>query len=115
MGNTLSNEITKVKVCDADIWEVVYMSKIDEIKSSAIAKDPKRKNTYEVESKRLKTAVMIVELREAHGLTQQMLADKAGVPKSTIVRIENAQVNTTVEMLNRIAQAVGKELEMSIV
>lgn len=27
----------------------------------------------------------------------------------------NAQVNTTVEMLSLIAQAVGKELEMSIV
>lgn len=91
------------------------MSRMDEIKARAIAKDPERKKTYEKESKRLKTAVMVVELREEHGLTQQMLADKAGVPKSTIVRIENAQVNTTVDMLSRIAQAVGKELEMSIV
>ena len=91
------------------------MSRMDEIKARAIAKDPDRKKTYEEESKRLKTAVMVVELREEHGLTQQMLADKAGVPKSTIVRIENAQVNTTVDMLSRIAQAVGKELEMIIV
>lgn len=91
------------------------MSRMDEIKARVIAKDPERKKTYEKESKRLKTAVMVVELREEHGLTQQMLADKAGVPKSTIVRIENAQVNTTVDMLSRIAQAVGKELEMSIV
>ena len=91
------------------------MSRMDEIKARAIEKNPERKKTYEEESKRLKTAVMIVELREEHGLTQQMLADKAGVPKSTIVRIENAQVNTTVDMLSRIAQAVGKELEMSIV
>lgn len=91
------------------------MSRMDEIKARAIAKDPERKKTFEEESKRLKTAVMVVELREQHGLSQQMLAEKAGVPKSTIVRIENAQVNTTVEMLSRIAQAVGKELEMSIV
>ena len=91
------------------------MSRMDEIKARAIEKNPERKKTYEEESKRLKTAVMIVELREKHGLTQQVLADKAGVPKSTIVRIENAQVNTTVDMLSRIAQAVGKELEMSIV
>lgn len=91
------------------------MSRMDEIKIFAIEKDPERKKTYEEESKRLKTAVMIVELREKHGLTQQVLADKAGIPKSTIVRIENAQVNTTVDTLSRIAQAVGKELEMSIV
>lgn len=91
------------------------MTRMDEIKARFIAKDPERKKTYEEESKRLKTAVMIVELRENHGLSQQMLADKAGVPKSTIVRIENAQVNTTIETLNRIAQAVDKELKMSIV
>lgn len=91
------------------------MSRMDEIKARAIAKDPERKKTYEEESKRLKTAVMVVELREQHGLSQQKLADRAGVSKSAIVRIENAQVNTTVQMLSRIAQAVGKEIEMSIV
>lgn len=91
------------------------MSRMDEIKARAIAKNPELKKPYEEESKRLKTAVMVVELREQHGLSQQMLAEKAGVPKSTIVRIENAQVNTTVEMLSRIAQAAGKELEMSVV
>lgn len=91
------------------------MSRMDEIRAYAIVKNPYRKETYETEAVRLKTAVMVVELREQHGLSQQMLAEKAGVPKSTIVRIENAQVNTTVEMLSRIAQAVGKELEMSIV
>lgn len=91
------------------------MSRMDEIKADTIKKNPERKKTYDQESKRLKTAVMIVELRDNHGLSQQALADKAGVPKSTIVRIENAQVNTSVETLNRIAQAVNKELKMSIV
>ena len=86
-----------------------------EIKARAIEDNPERKMIYDTEAIRLKTAVIVVELREQHSLSQQMLAEKAGVPKSTIVRIENAQVNTTVEMLSRIAQAVGKELEMSIV
>lgn len=87
------------------------MSRMDEIKSETIKKYPERKKTFDQESKRLKTAAMIVELRDSHGLSQQALAaDLAGVPKSTIVRIENAQVNTSVETLNRIAQAVNKEL-----
>lgn len=90
------------------------MSRMDEIKAQIIAENPMRKVTFEVESIRLKTAVMVVELREKHGLSQQMLAEKAGIPKSTIVGIENAYVNTTIEMLNRIAQSVGKKLEMSI-
>lgn len=91
------------------------MSRMYEIKARAIEDNPERKKTYDAEAIRLKTAVMVVELREQHDLSQQMLAEKAGVPKSTIVRIENAQVSTTVEILSWIAQAVGKELEMSIV
>lgn len=57
---------------------------------------------------------MVVELRERYDLSQQMLAEKAGASKSTIVRIENAQVKTTVEMLSRIAKAVVKELEIIV-
>lgn len=88
---------------------------MDEIKARAITNNPERKKTYDRESKRLKTAVMVVELRDNHGLSQQALADKVGVPKSTIVRIENAKVNTTIEMLDRIANAVDQEFKMSIV
>lgn len=91
------------------------MFRMDEIKAKAIEKNPEREKTFAQESNRLEVAVMIVELRDKHGLSQQALADKVGVPKSTIVRIENAQVNTTVKMLNRIAEAVDKELKMSIV
>ncbi|WP_342387898.1 helix-turn-helix transcriptional regulator [Salinicoccus bachuensis] len=91
------------------------MSRMDEIKARAIAKNPERRKTFDQESKRLKTAVMVVNLRDEHDLSQQALADKVGVSKSTIARIENAQVDTSVEMLNRIARAVDKELKMSIV
>lgn len=58
---------------------------------------------------------MVVELREKYELSQQMLADKSGVPKSTIVRIENAQVNTTVHTLNKLANAVNKEIKLTLV
>lgn len=91
------------------------MSKMDEIKESIIERNPERKMNFDEESERLKTAVMIVELREKHGLSQQKLADKSGVPKSTIVRIENAQVNTTVHTLNKLAKAVNKEIKITIV
>ena len=70
---------------------------------------------FDDETKRLKTAVLVVELRERHELSQRELAQIVGVPKSTIARIENAQVNTSVQMLERIAAALDKELKMSIV
>lgn len=37
---------------------------MDEIKELAIAEKPERKETYETEMIRLKTAVIVVELRE---------------------------------------------------
>jgi DNA-binding XRE family transcriptional regulator len=88
---------------------------MEEIKARAIAENPERKKTFDDETKRLKTAVLVVELRERHELSQRELAQIVGVPKSTIARIENAQVNTSVQMLERIAAALDKELKMSIV
>lgn len=91
------------------------MTRMEEIKAKAIARNPERKQTFDEEANRLKTAVLVVELREKHQLSQRDLAKKMDVPKSTISRIENAQVNTSVQMLERIADAVGKKLEMNIV
>lgn len=91
------------------------MSRMDDIKATVIAQPPERQKTFDEEEKRLKTAVMVVELREQHGLSQQALADKVGVPKSTISRIENARVSTSIQMLERIAEAVDRKLEMIIV
>ncbi|MCG7333521.1 helix-turn-helix domain-containing protein [Salinicoccus roseus] len=91
------------------------MTRMEEIKARAIAENPERKKTFDDETKRLKTAVLVVELRERHELSQRELAQIVGVPKSTIARIENAQVNTSVQMLERIAAALDKELKMSIV
>ncbi|CAM4359316.1 helix-turn-helix domain-containing protein [Lacicoccus alkaliphilus] len=91
------------------------MTRMEEIKARVIAENPERKKTFDDETKRLKTAVLVVELREHHKLSQRELAQIVGVPKSTIARIENAQVNTSVQMLERIAEALDKELKMSIV
>ncbi|MCG1010919.1 helix-turn-helix transcriptional regulator [Salinicoccus sp. ID82-1] len=88
---------------------------MDEIKAKKIYDNPESEKVFNKESRRLKTAVMVVYLRDEYNLSQRELAEKAGVPKSTIARIENASVNTTVQMLDRIAKAVGKELKIEII
>lgn len=90
------------------------MKSIDELKSKYIIGDTKREKMYKEQSKRLDTAFMLVELREKHSLSQRELAEKAGIAKSTIARIESAEMNPTVQMLNSIAKAVEKELRISI-
>ena len=50
------------------------------------------------------------ELREQHNLTQQDMADKAGVPRTYISRIENARLLPGPVMLRRIAEALQVEI-----
>lgn len=49
-------------------------------------------------------------LREIRGLSQQGLADKVGIDRTTISRIENNKIDTTVENAIKIAEAFGISL-----
>ena len=47
-------------------------------------------------------------LRERRGLTMQELAEKSGISKSSIYRIENGtQTNITSETIDKLAHALG--------
>lgn len=91
------------------------MTRIDELKSKLIKGDPKREKMYEEQSRRFDTAIMVVELREKYNRSQRELAEKAGIAKSTIARIENAEMNPIVQLLDSIAKAVDKKLHISII
>jgi DNA-binding XRE family transcriptional regulator len=49
----------------------------------------------------------IKQLRTEAGISQQELADKAGLPQSHISRIENAQHSATHKTLQKLAKALG--------
>lgn len=91
------------------------MTNTEKLIQKRMSGNPEFAKAYDEERKRLKTAVLIVELREKHKLTQRELAEKVGVPQSTIARIENGSVSTSIQMLERIADAVNKELEIHFV
>lgn len=46
-------------------------------------------------------------IREAHGLTQSQLAEKAGVNQATISKIENGTANFTSDMVAKLASALN--------
>ncbi len=55
------------------------------------------------------------ELRKKHNLTQDKLAMKSGLPRSTISRIETGKRNVSIAKLIQIANALGKDLEIRFV
>ena len=54
----------------------------------------------------------IRELRIAQGWTQEQLAEIAGITSSNLVRIEAGRYAVSLDILNKIAGALGAELRM---
>ena len=54
----------------------------------------------------------IIKLRLDQGLSQKELADKVGTKQSAISRLESGEYNPSVEFLSKVANALGKELEV---
>ncbi|MFY9224268.1 MAG: helix-turn-helix transcriptional regulator [Blastocatellia bacterium] len=65
--------------------------------------------------KQFKIGVLLKELREEAGLTQQQLAEKLNTKKSAISRIESHAEDIRLTTLQRYANALGKKLEISII
>lgn len=56
-----------------------------------------------------------VRCRKIQGMTQAELARRAGVPRSNITRFESGSYNPSLELLVRIAAAMGMTLQMQLV
>lgn len=56
--------------------------------------------------------IRIRQLREDAGLTQDQLAEKTGLLKQNISRIESGKYSTGQDILSKIATALGKKLDI---
>ena len=54
----------------------------------------------------------IREERKKKGLTQEMLAQKVGMQRAHISRIEQGKCSTGFDLLQRIAEALGKNIDL---
>lgn len=52
-------------------------------------------------------------LRKESGMTQQDLADKAGLKRPNLARIETGKLSTGQDILSKIAEALGKKLDIN--
>ena len=61
-----------------------------------------------------KLGVLLRQAREAAGLTQEEIAERLGTPKSTVSKIENHAEDVRLTLLRRYAEALGKNLYVSL-
>ncbi len=53
-----------------------------------------------------------IKARIGKKMTQTEVAEKAGVSRTVIARLESGTTNPTVSTVNRVAAALGKELRL---
>ena len=68
----------------------------------------------EKEKKYYELVVQLRELRQKAGMTQKELAERAALPRATVVRVESGKRNATLETLMSMAGAMGRDLVIGL-
>lgn len=75
----------------------------------------KKREAFEAGYETFKLGVMLQEMRQAHNMTQEQLAEKCGTTKNYISRIENDASDIRLSTLMRIVrEGFGQHLKLSV-
>ncbi len=77
-------------------------------------RDKKFNEGFDKGYEQFKVGVMLRQARESAGLTQEELARRLKTKKTAISRIENHAEDIKLSTLERVADALGKRLQVSI-
>ena len=75
--------------------------------------DPEFKKEWQKTEAKYLLACKIIETRLSQKMSQRQLAKKAKTTQTVISRVESMSVNPSVDLLQRIAAALGKNLTIS--
>ena len=78
-------------------------------------KDPAFRAEHERTRLEFALTELLITSRMEQDLTQKELAEKSGVRQSNISRIEKGQAMPSLATLDKIAKALGKEVQVSFV
>ena len=77
-----------------------------------LLKNPKFKAAYDDLEPEYRLASELIRARLGKKMTQAELAEKAGVSRVVVARLESGTTNPTFETVSRVAGALGKELKL---
>ena len=86
----------------------------EELKELALS-NPETKKEYDALEPEYQLILALIELRNEQNISQQELAERSGINRSDISRIENANANPSLRTLKRLAGAFGKKVNISFV
>ena len=82
----------------------------EELKQRSL-QDPAVREAYDA----LEPAYQIARLRIEQGLTQAELAERVGTKQPSIARLESGKHDPSLDLLTRVAAALGQRLEIRFV
>jgi len=85
-----------------------------EYKQAALANDPALRAEYDALATQYKIIDNVISARIEQNLTQAELAERADTKQSNISRLESGNYNPSIEFLQKIARALGKDLEVQL-
>jgi ribosome-binding protein aMBF1 (putative translation factor) len=89
---------------------------LQELYEELVGDDPRKPADYEEALVNVKAAQLLYDMRNAAGLSQREFAKRVGTTASVICRLEDADYSGhTLQMLNRIASALGRRIELHAV
>ncbi len=88
---------------------------LDQLIDKFVGNDPERQAMLEEEIVNVEAAQLVYDLRKQAGLSQRELAKKVGTTASVICRMEQADYESSLPMLRRIAGALNRRLELRAV
>lgn len=84
----------------------------EEYKKKVFEEDPETKAEYDALEPEFELAREIIKAREEQNLSQQQLADKTGINRVDISRLENGNANPSLKTLKRLAAGLNKRVSI---
>ncbi|MFI3326559.1 MAG: helix-turn-helix transcriptional regulator [Clostridia bacterium] len=82
---------------------------------AVLLKDEETKAEYEALAPEYELIKAVLNARKLAKLTQQQLADKAGIDRADISKLENGNANPTFNMLQRLAESMNMSIKLEFV
>ena len=90
------------------------MSEVERYIAQRKKKDPDFAEGFEEGYREFEIGVLLRQAREDAGMTQEQLAALIRTKKTAISRLENHAEDIKLSTLNKVAKALGKQLEVSL-